>query len=420
MATPGRIRAALAALFFLVAAVCFFLVGLIAWKGGRWEFIVSAGNPQDRLICGVLALFVGYLLRVGLPRTRRAWAGLAGRLVLVGVSTGISLLAAEHLLRLSLRRSQGFGSFQDLADFREGKRVRVRSAHALASIVRLSPSKKLIFELVPNLDRRFGGRSLKTNGHGMRESRDYPESPATNCIRIVGVGDSGMFGWSVHQGQDYLAVLESNLNDRAGAPHYEVLNLAVPGYNTRQEVEMLRERGLAFSPSIVVLGWCDNDVEVPFFLHRHGAFDRKDISYLYAYLFDRERFRRLVRPVVRKLGDIDRKFMDPEVVADSGFQGVKRALQDLRDLGIEHDVRVLVWGPMNKDIEGLCRAIGLPCYNTRREIDAAAYPKEYAVHFMHPRAPGHRVLAEHLERTLEARGWLAPRAAARRGRPDGG
>ena len=66
-------------------------------------------------------------------------------------------------------------------------------------------------------------------------------------MRIVGIGDSGMFGWNVEQGEDYLSVLRSNLTARANGVSYEVLNLGVPGYNTQIEVESLRSKGLAYA-----------------------------------------------------------------------------------------------------------------------------------------------------------------------------
>jgi lysophospholipase L1-like esterase len=39
----------------------------------------------------------------------------------------------------------------------------------------------------------------------------------------------------------------------------EVLNFGVNGYNTRQEVETLREKGLQFEPDLVVVAYCVND-----------------------------------------------------------------------------------------------------------------------------------------------------------------
>ena len=39
----------------------------------------------------------------------------------------------------------------------------------------------------------------------------------------------------------------------------EVLNFGVSGYNTQQEVETLREKGLRYSPDLVVLAVCVND-----------------------------------------------------------------------------------------------------------------------------------------------------------------
>jgi hypothetical protein len=52
--------------------------------------------------------------------------------------------------------------------------------------------------------------------------------------------------------------LEALLN-RDGVARYEVLNLAVPGYNSRQERLNLEERGLAFQPDLVLVSFVLND-----------------------------------------------------------------------------------------------------------------------------------------------------------------
>jgi GDSL-like Lipase/Acylhydrolase family len=53
------------------------------------------------------------------------------------------------------------------------------------------------------------------------------------------------------------ARLESELSKRGLTA--EVLNFAVSGYNTRQEVETLKEKALVFDPDIVLVAYCLND-----------------------------------------------------------------------------------------------------------------------------------------------------------------
>jgi hypothetical protein len=51
-------------------------------------------------------------------------------------------------------------------------------------------------------------------------------------------------------------VLEERLAKEVPNERWEVLNMAVPGYNTAMEVETLKARGLAYEPDVVVVGYC--------------------------------------------------------------------------------------------------------------------------------------------------------------------
>jgi len=86
-----------------------------------------------------------------------------------------------------------------------------------------------------------------------------------------------------------------------------------------------------------IVGWCNNDFDVPFFLYQNRGFREKDVSYLYTLLFNRKRSSVIAKPRVRK---------------------------------------------------------------------GHGYPKEYAIHFIHPSPAGHGALAEHLEARLDEFGWL--------------
>jgi lysophospholipase L1-like esterase len=285
-------------------------------------------------------------------------------------------------------------------------RDKIRSAHPLAAIIRKSADPYLIYELQPDLTMEFGNRSLHINSRGMRDSREYEEAKPTNAVRIVGLGDSGMFGWGVEQDENYLAVLESNLNRRADGRIYDVLNLAVPGYNTQLEVESLRYKGLVFKPDIVVVGWCDNDFGLPFFIPQQGQWNRKDVSYLYYLLFDRKRFADLALNQVSDQRQFDKTKVPEHFRQGMDVEGVRRTFQDLMALSREHGFQILVFGPMRKEAVVICRELSLPHFNTLEKIGPTEYPKEYYVHFIHPRPGGHRVLAERMEAELVSRGWL--------------
>jgi hypothetical protein len=53
--------------------------------------------------------------------------------------------------------------------------------------------------------------------------------------------------------------LKTLLNDHLDGGPYEVVNLAEPGFNTRQEERMLLDVGLALAPDLVLVGVTPND-----------------------------------------------------------------------------------------------------------------------------------------------------------------
>ena len=121
----------------------------------------------------------------------------------------------------------------------------------LREICRPSDNPRLYFELIPD------NPASEVNAAGYRGPR-YPEERPTGARRVVGVGDSTLFGWNVPEADGCLRQLELLLNARRSAA-VEVVNLAVPGYNSRQELEVLTQRALRFGPDLVVLGYDHND-----------------------------------------------------------------------------------------------------------------------------------------------------------------
>jgi hypothetical protein len=85
---------------------------------------------------------------------------------------------------------------------------------------------------------------------------------------VVVLGDSIGFGFCTPDEplplrQTFAKVLEGRLkaDPPAGYSSAEVINLSVSGYDTVQEVEYLRVKGLAFEPDHVLVGYCLNDAQ---------------------------------------------------------------------------------------------------------------------------------------------------------------
>jgi lysophospholipase L1-like esterase len=103
------------------------------------------------------------------------------------------------------------------------------------------------------------------NSLGMRDGeRELAKKPET--FRIVGLGDSLMFGWGVSHEETFLALLEKQLNAGSSEQRFEVWNLAVPGYNSVQEVETFAAKADAIEPDLVIVNWVGNDMDLPSFL----------------------------------------------------------------------------------------------------------------------------------------------------------
>jgi hypothetical protein len=357
---------------------------------------------------GVACLLVAYYLWRGHQLDARAWGRLAAKWMLALFSLSLAALVGEIGIRAILIQKQQAGSIDRLRDERAMDRVlQSDNPHPMAAIIDVSENLDLVFELRPNLDMKFGHRILRTNRHGMRSDVDYAAEKPDATLRIVGLGDSGMFGWNVDQGEEYMAVLEDALNARSDGYQVEVLNLGVPGYNTHLEVESLVHKGLQFDPDIVVLGWCANDYQLPFFMLEPEDCARRDVSFLHTYLFRRKQMDSIIAGRrVTSMREFDEERVEGELRGGAGMNGVRTALYRLKALSEQHDFRVLVSGPLTADILSIVQEVGLPYWNTLSETDASAYPEEYAVHYMHPRPGGHAVIGQGLADTLVSRGWL--------------
>ncbi|MDA0989521.1 MAG: hypothetical protein O3A51_02065 [Verrucomicrobia bacterium] len=394
----------------VVAVVCACLVGVTGWFGGRWTFgILTMRNPMPRLAVGALAALLWFWLWNRRQAGAMPWKRMCFKLVLLVIACMASWSFGERLLRVSLQRTQGFGTIDMLRDFEGGAPIAAQSRHPVAYIVGLSSNSRLIYELRPDLDQMYGDYYLATNADGLRESVDYarPKPPATQ--RILGIGDSGMFGWDVHQHENYLALLESSLTNRLGGA-IEVLNSGVPGYNTQQQVEWLVSRGLDYEPDVVVVGWCNNDYDAPFFLYTPVDFMAMEGSLMYRFLFRRDQYFTDTKPTVSLYTSFEDADIHADVLAGMGKAGVRRALTRLTQLAAGQDFRVLVFGPMDADAVDICEGLDINYFNTLERIPKGSVPGSFNVHDMHPKAEGHAVLATHLESELERLGWVVPQS----------
>jgi lysophospholipase L1-like esterase len=101
---------------------------------------------------------------------------------------------------------------------------------------------------------------VRINSAGFRGPECAPTPPA-GVTRVVVLGDSETFGINLAERDTFPAALERRLNARQ-AGGFEVLNLGVPGYNTANQLALLKARGIRLRPQIVVLLYNFNDPEI--------------------------------------------------------------------------------------------------------------------------------------------------------------
>ncbi len=188
-------------------------------------------------------------------------------------------------------KKQELSSFQQSPPPNDGTQTPQKYA-ALGNIVQASPYEGIVYELKPNLAGTFLGASLRTNAEGLRilendSGKEDGYSKPDNTFRIIGLGDSSMFGWKVNMAETSLHVLENRLNQDVSDTNYEAINLSVPGYNTAIEVEVFLKKGLKYNPDLVILHFNTNDYSLPNFMKLPQSFSTLRKSYLLDFIYAR-------------------------------------------------------------------------------------------------------------------------------------
>jgi hypothetical protein len=83
-----------------------------------------------------------------------------------------------------------------------------------------------------------------SSSHEPLRGGDPPMDLADGHVRIVGIGDSVLFGSGVAHGDTFLAVLENLLAAALPGRRVSTVNTGVPGYNTTMEVATLEQKCL--------------------------------------------------------------------------------------------------------------------------------------------------------------------------------
>ena len=149
----------------------------------------------------------------------------------------------------------------------------------------LWPSRDLdvVFRLIADLDTCFRGERLRTNTEALRAERSYERRRRPGVDRILLLGDSQAFGWGVSYRRT-LGVQLARTLEATGRERVEVINAAVPGFNTYQQAALLERAGIAYSPDCVLVLFTSNDLALPFFLLKDAAVPERNRSLLWTRL----------------------------------------------------------------------------------------------------------------------------------------
>jgi lysophospholipase L1-like esterase len=290
--------------------------------------------------------------------------------------------------------------------------TKVRTRH----LVRLNPNPRIIYELIPGLVATYKGAIVHINSDGFRGPLIESAKPP-RTVRIAGLGDSVMFGWSVGEDESFLAVLAKRLTERYPETAWEWINSAVPGYNTVMEVETLKERLLPYGPDLVIIDFVKNDLSLPNFIRNRAAYFNLRKSYLWQFI-------RTVKQGLER-GPDDRLLPRPDNTVPPeyrdlvGIESYRAAMTELKNLSRKNGFRTLVFSheELPPDVRQVCEELGLPHVNgmeARRR-----YMREHGIQqYMgspltrnardpHPSAIAHQLLADVLYEHLERSGWLA-------------
>ncbi len=185
-----------------------------------------------------------------------------GGLVIAGALA--ALAAAEVGLRLW---SGATGEVsEDLSRALSAPPATTAGQAGLADLLQPSADPDRIYELRSGLEWVFKGVEVTTNSFGMRD-RELTLAKADGTSRVVGLGDSVMFGWGVRVDDGYMRVAERMLAPKQpGQSSVEFLNFGVPGYNTAMQVALFEDLAVRFDPDAVVIHFVNNDLDLPRFM----------------------------------------------------------------------------------------------------------------------------------------------------------
>ncbi|MEY3369728.1 MAG: hypothetical protein RLZZ361_398 [Cyanobacteriota bacterium] len=148
---------------------------------------------------------------------------------------------------------EGFLVFQN----KDGKNYDVEMWKYSRSLKKISTSKTLGHEHIPDRSARLQNVDIRINDIGMRGAE--PNTKAD--LKIIMLGSSITLGWGVSEEQIYPSILKQRVQSLT-SKQIEVFNAGVGNYNTYREVEAFFLKYKVLKPDIIVLNYFVNDAEI--------------------------------------------------------------------------------------------------------------------------------------------------------------
>jgi len=273
---------------------------------------------------------------------------------------------------------------------------------------------------------------------------EMPVAWVTGNVRVLCLGDSHTYGVWVDRSQAYPQQLESVWNQRFDSPKLEVLNVGVPGTNSSRLVRELPQMLETFDPDTLIILVGGNDFwtlpvpleDTPTSQPKESFLKRHSLIYRLYYLFQRGRLFTAPEIILDdpnasltgtgryKVRVGDREFEMGFAAVQSGQQAdiaglvaslssnLRRLIQLARDANrplylMTYPTQQNPYLTASMVIAAVAEETGTPLIDLLA-VFARNCPKqdcpEIAFQDGHPRAPGHRIVAETILERLARRG----------------
>ncbi len=306
-------------------------------------------------------------------------------------------------------------------------------------------SYEVEWELKPNFDGTWVGVSIKTNSLGFRDE-EIPPDKQPDEFRILCLGDSVTLGYKLEEPQTYVAQLEALLNQQYRPRGFQVINAGVDGYSTFQEFYLLKQKGLALEPDLIIVCFVLNDVTEQFrtmaslggaghyagagkksltrcmlrVLNKSALYTTAKLVYMKLEGMRRARLQRLGKWRYRSLDDIYnvaelfKSPLRPEI--ETAWEFTKAQVLRLSELARENSIPVLVFVPPyagqvekrgigmepQRVLARFCLRHKIPFYDLSPGFLATSDPERLFLDGSHYNAEGSRLIADMLFQKLTA------------------